>query len=897
MGCEPRRLSSTGRRRAATSRARRGGKFASSRLLATITLIAASTVSTHAQTDWTGTFSNGWFNSLNWTAGVPSTFSDVNINTVTPNSTEIRGTGAKAQNLAVGQNGAGILTIRTGGTLVTSFTAIGNLPGSTGTVTVTDPGSNWTNAGSVVVGGQGTGTFTIQNGGTVSSGGGSVGLSAGSTGAVTVTGPGSSWTNGPSGGLNIGSFGAGSLTITNGGTVINGSFLEAANIGNAAGSTGAVRVAGAGSTWINVFRVNIGNSGMGTLTIAEGGIVTTPNVVIANNAGAIGTLNIGAGAGNPAAAPGTLTAPSIAFGFGTGTINFNHTFSDYVFAPAISGHGTVNVFAGTTILTGANTYGGGTNVGAGALRAGVPNTFSPNSAVTVAGGGTLDLNGFNQTVPSVTNAGLVNMGTGTPPGTLLTTTSYTGAGGTIALNTFLGGDGSPSDQLVINSGTAGGNSSLRITNAGGGGALTAGNGILVVSAINGGTTAPGAFSLAGPAEAGAFSYLLFRGSTDASGPQNWYLRSNLNCSQAPDDPQCATPTPPGAGVPNFRPAVPLYTAMSPLAAQYGLSVLGTLHERMGDPYAMVDPGGGARAAYAADLKAVPAAAPATSPPAIWGRLLGEFGKRDNDSFFSAGPDYTWHFSGLQSGFDLWRREGRDGARDHAGVYGVFGTIDADVQRVFRELGPTAGSIAMEAVSLGGYWTHYGPSGWYVDAVTQGTWYNSDAHSATGPALHTNGLGWAGSLEGGYPIALARRLVLEPQAQLIYQRVRLNDGSDGDALVSFDNSDALQGRLGARLVKTWEVGTPTQPRPLDTWLRANLWHEFLDGTDTTFAGLTGANALTFAAPLRGTWAEIGGGGMGAIAPNTTLFATTAYQHNVDGNHQFAWTGRAGFTMRW
>ena len=44
------------------------------------------------------------------------------------------------------------------------------------------------------------------------------------------------------------------------------------------------------------------------------------------------------------------------------------------------------------------------------------NTFSPNSPVTVAGGGTLDLNGFNQTVPGVTNAGLVNMGTGTPAG-------------------------------------------------------------------------------------------------------------------------------------------------------------------------------------------------------------------------------------------------------------------------------------------------------------------------------------------------------------------------------------------------------------------------------------------------------------------------------------------------
>ena len=454
-----------------TSRTRVGCKFVLSRLLATIALFAASTVSTYAQTNWTGAFSNGWFNVLNWTAGVPSTFSSVNIDTVTPNSTEIRGTGAIAQNLAVGQNGTGLLTIRMGGTLTNSFGVIGNLPGSTGTVIVTDAGSNWMNVGSIVTGGQGTGTFIIQNGGTVNSGGGSVGLSVGSTGTVTVTDAGSRWINGPSNGLNIGSFGTGTLTITNGGSVIDITPLVT-NIGNGAGSLGTVRVAGAGSLWSDVAGFNIGNLGTGTLTIAEGGLVIAPIVVIAANSGSIGTLNIGASPGNLAVAPGTLTAPNLAFGAGTGTINFNHTSANYVFAPAISGNGTVNVLAGITTLTGANTYSGATNVNAGTLQAGALNTFSSNSAVTVASGGTLDLNGFSQTVPSVTNAGLVNMGTGTAPGTLLTTTNYMGTGGTIAMNTFLGGDGSPSDKLVINGGTASGNSFLRITNAGGPGAVT-----------------------------------------------------------------------------------------------------------------------------------------------------------------------------------------------------------------------------------------------------------------------------------------------------------------------------------------------------------------------------------------------------------------------------------------
>ena len=126
--------------------------------------------------------------------------------------------------------------------------------------------------------------------------------------------PGSSWINGPSGGLNIGSFGTGTLTIASGGRVINFT-SNVANIGNGLGSQGTVTVTGPGSSWSNLLGVNIGNRGTGTLTIADGGIVTGP-IVIATNAGAIGTLNIGAGAGDPAAAPGTITTSSLAFGSG-----------------------------------------------------------------------------------------------------------------------------------------------------------------------------------------------------------------------------------------------------------------------------------------------------------------------------------------------------------------------------------------------------------------------------------------------------------------------------------------------------------------------------------------------------------------------------------------------------
>ena len=916
MRREPHRLFSIRPRRGATSRAHVSCKFVPSTLLVAIALVAASTVSTHAQTNWTGAFSNGWFNSLNWTAGVPSTFSNVNIDTVTPNPTEIRGTGATAQNIAVGQTGTGMLTIRTGGTLIDSFAAIGNLPGSTGAVTVTDPGSNWSVAGSIVAGGQGMGTLTIQNGGTVNSGGGSVGLSVGSTGTVTVTGPGSAWINGPSNGLNIGSFGTGTLAITNGGRVIDITPLVT-NIGNGGGSHGIVRVAGAGSLWSDIAGFNIGNFGTGTLTIAEGGNVIAPSVTIATSAGSIGTLNIGAGAGAPAAAPGTLTAPSVAFGAGTGTINFNHTSADYVFAPAISGPGTVNVLASTTTLTAANTYSGPTNVIAGTLRAGALNTFSPNSPVTVASGGTLDLNGFNQTVPGVTNAGLVNMGTGTAPGTLLTTTNYVGASGTIALNTFLGTDGSPSDKLVINGGSATGSSFLRITNAGGPGAETVANGITVVQAISGGTTTPTAFTLAGEVRGGAFDYHLFRGGLDPSNsPNDWFLRSDFVVGPIPPEPIVPPgpvlptdpppePLPPGV-YPIIGPEIATYGVVQPIARQLGMTTLGTLHERTGDTSLAAMTGTPCLAGVdAAD--GMPRKAPVKAPtdclnagwgPSIWGRVLGQ--QIDNRYRAFADPRASGQLLGFQSGIDLWRGEWIPGHRDAAGIYVGYANANVDVNGLVTNEAATGyvlrrtGGLNLDAWSGAAYWTHYGPGDWYLDAVAQATRYEGAA-STQFARLATTGFGFLSSLETGYPIRLpvfGPGFVLEPQAQIVWQRVSFDDANDGLGQVGLGTTSGASGRIGLR--GRWTIvsdsGQVWQP-----YVRANLWRDWGAQATAVYSGVDLVPLLEQATRL-----QLGGGLSVKVNTNVSLYANADYQFSVgdtDGGRRNGVRGAAGVRYTW
>jgi autotransporter-associated beta strand protein len=113
-----------------------------------------------------------------------------------------------------------------------------------------------------------------------------------------------------------------------------------------------------------------------------------------------GTLNIGAGLGAPPAAPGTLNTASVALS-SSGTINFNHTATDYVFAPVISGNGSVNVLAGTTTLTATSTsYTGPATVNAGALF--VDGSIA-SSSVTVGSGATLG--GTGTVGPTVINAG------------------------------------------------------------------------------------------------------------------------------------------------------------------------------------------------------------------------------------------------------------------------------------------------------------------------------------------------------------------------------------------------------------------------------------------------------------------------------------------------------------
>ncbi|EGP06947.1 YapH protein [Bradyrhizobiaceae bacterium SG-6C] len=388
----------------------------------------------------------------------------------------------------IGTSGAGALNISSGAKVTTtsSFTIVPTVSLG-GSATVTGAGSQWDIVGNSAGSSQGvvglgskansTSTLTVSDGGKVTIKDGAtttngqfmqlrMGISANSTGSLTVTGTNSSFTTPYDVYVAYNSGTTGNITVSSGGALNTGYTVMGAS------GTGNALVTGAGSVWTITDMPNVPGSqpqglaigsastSNGTLTIADGGTVnvnsTGGSVVLGGAAGSQGTLNIGAAAASPAAAAGTLNATSVVFATGaTGTINFNHTSNNYVFAPGIqgTGPGTVNFVAGKTILSGNNTYTGATNISAGATA-----QFG-NGSTTGLISGNVTNNGamIVNLSSSATYAGVIS-GSGTFEKAGSNTLSLTGA------NTFTGGTTISSGTLNIGAGGTTGSITGNIVN-------------------------------------------------------------------------------------------------------------------------------------------------------------------------------------------------------------------------------------------------------------------------------------------------------------------------------------------------------------------------------------------------------------------------------------------------
>ncbi|WP_172668215.1 autotransporter-associated beta strand repeat-containing protein, partial [Yersinia frederiksenii] len=108
----------------------------------------------------------------------------------------------------------------------------------------------------------------------------------------------------------------------------------------------------------------------------------------------------------------------------------------------------------TLTLSTASSYSGTTTVNGGIIKAGADNVFSASSDYITQAGGSLDLDGYHQTLQSLNHGGTVNFG-GLGGNTLTITGDYSGNNGLLNMNSVLEDDGSVTDKLIIAGNTAG----------------------------------------------------------------------------------------------------------------------------------------------------------------------------------------------------------------------------------------------------------------------------------------------------------------------------------------------------------------------------------------------------------------------------------------------------------
>ncbi|MBR0692741.1 autotransporter outer membrane beta-barrel domain-containing protein [Bradyrhizobium lablabi] len=859
-----------------------------------VTALSALLPRSAAAQTWTGATSNDWTVGSNWTGGTAPAGGAVSI---ASGSTVILGVSGPATgttgtiNVRASAGATTNLTIQNGSTLTSTGTmAIGDTAAGTAIVTVTGAGSQWIANGTLTVGTSGTGILNIENGTTVVATRTVVGTTI-NTGTLNISG---------------GTLETPSISIGTKGQANYDNAIVRATADNAAffgGTLNQNNIAAGGLTFdTNGHNIgSLGLSGVGGLTKTGAGTLTfragstyTGETVIQQ-----GTLALAGAAGSSADALAnsrrvvtnatfdisqiTGAGAHIQSLAGNGTVALGAkdliiTNANDMFAGAINGTGGLTITSGSQTLSGANTYGGTTTLTGGALRAGAAGAFSAASAFVTNSGATLDLNGFNQTVASLDNAGTVRFGA-TPGTTLTVASNYVGNGGTLLFNTILGGDNSATDRLIVNGSTSGA-SIVRINNVGGTGAPTA-DGIKVVDvagASNGSFALVGDYVLKGQQAvvAGAYAYTLQKNGISTPADGDWYLRSSL------------INPPPGAPTQSSAAAGPLYQAGVSVYENYaavllGMNELPSLQQRVGNRY-----WDGSEAMARAGANTATEADGSWTQSAFWGRIEG--GQAALQPSNTTGSTYNADQMKAQTGLDGLALD-NDRGRLIVGLTAQYGLTTAYVSSFFGN-----GRIRAEGSGVGATATWYGHDGFYVDGQAQTMFYHSDLSSElAGNLTHGNeGFGYAFSIEGGKRIAVGNGFWLAPQAQLAYSKVDFDAFTDRfGALVSLQNADSLLGRVGLLLNHqlTWNDGSGIVRS--DVYAIGNLHYEFLDGTRTDVSGTGFANSNDR------LWGSIGGGGSYSWANGRyTIYGEATYRASLEdatANHSYKGTG--GLRVVW
>ena len=329
-------------------------------------------------------------------------------------------------------------------------------------------------------------------------------------------------------------------------------------------------------------------------------------------------------------------------------------------------------------------------------------------------------------------------------------------------------------------------------------------------------------------------------------------------------------------------AVAGYVSMPRANQEQGLLSVGTLHERRGS--------------YT-NFNLAKCSTCDNYLSETWGRILGKHLKLDGKKRLNLDTDVY----GLQLGHDLVNNLFADGSHNYIGAYFSYTKANTDFSDKYRAVNgliahnKKTGKGNSEAFNLGLTNTYFSVDNSYLDLVGQFSALRNkyDAHKSTS-SIHQNGFGVAVSAEAGSAFNFGQNNIkqsdwsIEPQMQLVYQYINLDNFKDKYRSVDQNNQKLLRGRIGVRLAYNDQVQFEQRS---SLYTIANVWHDFIKPSSIE----VGRDRLS--EKYNSSWGEIGLGAKTPIIKDTYLYGDARFEHNFSSAKHQGYQGNIGVEHKW
>ncbi|VTU25246.1 hypothetical protein H6CHR_02355 [Variovorax sp. PBL-H6] len=204
-----------------------------------------------------------------------------------------------------------------------------------------------------------------------------------------------------------------------------------------------------------------------------------------------------------------------------------------------------------------------------------------------------------------------------------------------------------------------------------------------------------------------------------------------------------------------------------------------------------------------------------------------------------------------------------------------------------------GSNDLRSQYLGGYATYTDTSGFYVDGVLQAGRHRYEVKPQA--TLRTKGKAssLSASLELGQSFALGEGWQIQPQVQVVHQRLDLDDVDIAGARVHQERDGTWLARVGVRV----KGDIATSAGRLQPYARLNLYRAS-GGNDTT-SFINPAARTAIASSRGGTSTELATGFTLGLSESTSLYGEVGklWASGGDARVQSSLSGSAGIKVRW